>query len=69
MGVFYKPGEVKKRPGSYQVLSNRSSWTTMDVDPFGPQPDDTPSAGYALIAVRPFILLKTKDGKFLAVKT
>lgn len=71
MEMFYKPGDVKTRPGSYRMVTHRGSWTSLDVDPFGPKPDETdaPPIGYALLAVRPFILLKTKDGKYLAVKT
>lgn len=77
MAVFYKPGEAKKRPGAYMMIANRGSWTDLDADPFGPKPDtpepdaptpDTPSSGYTRLADRTGVLLKTADGKYLAVK-
>lgn len=72
MGVIYKQGEVKTRPGAYRMITNRGSWTALDVDPFGPKQDDpepdTPTSGYAWLADRNGVLLKTADGKYLAVK-
>lgn len=45
MGVIYKQGEVKTRPGAYRMITNRGSWTALDVDPFATKPEepDTPS--------------------------
>ena len=71
MGAFYKPGEVKKRPGAYRMITNRgSTGLTIDADPFAPSPEepDTPSSENVRLADRAGVLLKTADGKYLAVK-